>query len=162
MSYFEDRPFESWFDELTEAASGAYSGDAATALGLTQQDLTQIIADHQLEHAEAVAAGAGGTFHGLGQGEGGPLSVPFMLAGGLMEDIVLPWIFNQLYGAQKRRAKKAILFEVKQGVFRAGEALGNAVVHQMMAIGEQGELLSRYKNSYGVVKNSTDPNARCK
>lgn len=45
--------------------------------------------------------------------------------------------------------------------FRAADLISDGVAHHFMALQEQGELLTRYKNLYGIVKDSADPNARC-
>lgn len=162
MSYFEDRPIESWFNDIAESAAEAYRQDPIQALALTQSDIEALIADHRLEQAEAAS---GKTFKGLGQAEQGGVPDPITAIVDMfvipIQEFLLPAIFSTIYGKQKRRAKKAIKHQVKYGVFRAGEALGNAVIHQMMAVAEQGELLARYRNLYGVVKGSTDPNAKC-
>jgi len=156
MSYIEDRPFEGWFDDIAGAAASPYAHDPIAVLGVTDAQQQAIRMQHETEKVQ------GQSFRGLGQGVMNPMEAPIMLIGGVIEEIVLPAIFNALYADQKRKAKEAIIMAVKTGIYEAGEALGNAVVHQMMAVAEQGELLARYKNIYGIVKDSTDPNARCR
>jgi len=152
MSYLEDRPFESWFNDLADAASDSYAGDPANALGLTQTDLDALVADDRVSLSS----------YGLqDMPVMSPITGAFIGINFLANDVLLPAIFNAIYAKKKDRAKQEIVKEVKLGVLRASEGLANAVIHQMMAMAEQGELLARYKTLYGVVRDSDDPNARC-
>lgn len=58
-------------------------------------------------------------------------------------------------------ARRRIAAAIDDAFFRAADVISDALAFQFLAIAEQGELLARWKNVYGIVRDSADPNARC-